>query len=277
MKPASFDLLQPINWKQALDGMKEFEEDAQILAGGQSLVAMLNMRIAKPKVLIDINTIKEENTIINSKDTIEISALYRQLELEKRKETKNDLPLIYEALPYIGHQQHRARGTIVGSLCHADPSSELPLCFIALKGILKLNSYKNERLVKAEDFFLGPLLTSRKQNEIVTSVVIPKAKKSTGYAFNEISEKYGDFALASFAVIAEEKKIRLVVGGVCEIPTAIEWSTHDLKELKDLLNDFAWDLETITDQYTSARYKRDLIRHTGLNTIKSAIDRIILN
>ena len=277
MKPASFDLLQPINWKQALDGMKEFEEDAQILAGGQSLVAMLNMRIAKPKVLIDINTIKEENTIISSKDTIEISALYRQLELEKRKETKNDLPLIYEALPYIGHQQHRSRGTIVGSLCHADPSSELPLCFIALKGILKLNSYKNERLVKAEDFFLGPLLTSRKQNEIVTSVVIPKAKKSTGYAFNEISEKYGDFALASFAVIAEEKKIRLVVGGVCEIPTAIEWSTHDLKELKDLLNDFAWNLETISDQYTSARYKRDLIRHTGLNTIKSAIDRIILN
>lgn len=277
MKPASFDLLQPINWKQALEGMREFEEDAQVLAGGQSLVAMLNMRIAKPKILIDINTIKEENTIISSKDTIEISALYRQLELEKRKETKNDLPLIYEALPYIGQQQHRARGTIVGSLCHADPSSELPLCFIALKGILKLNSYKNERLVKAEDFFLGPLLTSRKQNEIVTSVVIPKAKKNAGYAFNEISEKHGDFALASFAVIAEEKKIRLVVGGVCEIPTAIEWSTHDLKELKDLLNDFAWDLETITDQYTSARYKRDLIRHTGLNTIKSAIDRIILN
>jgi len=277
MKPASFDLLQPINWKQALDGMREFEEDAQVLAGGQSLVAMLNMRIAKPKILIDINTIKEANTIISSKDTIEISALYRQLELEKRKETKNDLPLIYEALPYIGQQQHRARGTIVGSLCHADPSSELPLCFIALKGILKLNSYKNERLVKAEDFFLGPLLTSRKQNEIVTSVVIPKAKKNAGYAFNEISEKHGDFALASFAVIAEEKKIRLVVGGVCEIPTAIEWSTHDLKELKDLLNDFAWDLETITDQYTSARYKRDLIRHTGLNTIKSAIDRIILN
>ena len=277
MKPASFDLLQPINWKQALDGMREFEEDAQVLAGGQSLVAMLNMRIAKPKILIDINTIKEANTIISSKDTIEISALYRQLELEKRKETKNDLPLIYEALPYIGQQQHRARGTIVGSLCHADPSSELPLCFIALKGILKLNSYKNERLVKAEDFFLGPLLTSRKQNEIVTSVVIPKAKKNAGYAFNEISEKHGDFALASFAVIAEEKKIRLVVGGVCEIPTAIEWSTHDLKELKDLLNDFAWDLETITDQYTSARYKRDLIRHTGLNTIKAAIDRIILN
>ena len=277
MKPASFDLLQPINWKQALEGMREFEEDAQVLAGGQSLVAMLNMRIAKPKILIDINTIKEANTIISSKDTIEISALYRQLELEKRKETKNDLPLIYEALPYIGQQQHRARGTIVGSLCHADPSSELPLCFIALKGILKLNSYKNERLVKAEDFFLGPLLTSRKQNEIVTSVVIPKAKKNAGYAFNEISEKHGDFALASFAVIAEEKKIRLVVGGVCEIPTAIEWSTHDLKELKDLLNDFAWDLETITDQYTSARYKRDLIRHTGLNTIKSAIDRIILN
>jgi len=78
-------------------------------------------------------------------------------------------------------------------------------------------------------------------------------------------------------VIAEEKKIRLVVGGVCEIPTAIEWSTHDLTELKDLLNDFAWDLETISDQYTSARYKRDLIRYTGLNTIKSAIDRIILN
>ena len=106
MKPASFDLLQPQNWPEALNALKNYGKDTMILAGGQSLIAMMNMRIAKPKVLIDINTIKDDFGLIDHKDTIEIGPLYRQLELEKRHKTKKDLPLIAQCLPYIGHQQH---------------------------------------------------------------------------------------------------------------------------------------------------------------------------
>ena len=273
MKPSSFDLLQPETWYEALEGLNRYGEDSQILAGGQSLIAMLNMRIAKPKILIDINSIKNDVPIINNKFDIEISALYRQIELEKRIETKEEFPLLFECLPYVGHQQHRARGTVVGSLCHADPSSEIPLCFIALQGKLKLSSVFSQRIVNAEDFFLGPLLTSRKSNEIIKSIIIPKSKKNTGYAFKEISEKYGDFAMASFAVIAGENFIRFVVGGVSEKMTSIEWSTTDLNQIEHSLNDFAWDLNTKNDQYSTDRYKRDIVREIGLKTIKTALYR----
>ena len=273
MKPSSFDLLQPETWHEALEGLNRYGEDSQILAGGQSLIAMLNMRIAKPKILIDINSIKNDVRIINNKFDIEISALYRQIELEKRIETKEEFPLLFECLPYVGHQQHRARGTVVGSLCHADPSSEIPLCFIALQGKLKLSSVFSQRIVNAEDFFLGPLLTSRKSNEIIKSIIIPKSKKNTGYAFKEISEKYGDFAMASFAVIAGENFIRFVVGGVSEKMTSIEWSTTDLNQIEHSLNDFAWDLNTTNDQYSTDRYKRDIVREIGLKTIKTALYR----
>jgi 2-furoyl-CoA dehydrogenase FAD binding subunit len=253
--------------------LQEYGEDAQILAGGQSLIAMLNMRIAKPKVLIDINSIEDDVPLIDNKTNIEISALFRQLQLENRIKTKEDLPLISECLPYIGHQQHRARGTIIGSLCHADPSSELPLCFIALKGQLKLNSLSTQRIINAEDFFLGPLLNSRNHNEVVKSVIIPKAKEQTGYAFKEISEKHGDFALASFAAIASHNNVRFVVGGVSDKITARDWITDDLNEIESLVNDFAWDIDTATDQYTTDRYKRDIIRNLGFETIKTAINR----
>ena len=277
MKPSSFDLIRPENWGEALKVLKEYGDDAQIIAGGQSLIAMLNMRIAKPSILIDINSIKDGHRLISHNDTIEISALYTQLNLETRIETKEDLPLIAEALPYIGHQQHRARGTIVGSICHSDPSSELPLCILALKGVIKLNSFKGKRGVKAKDFFLGPLLNSKRQDEIVESVLIPKAQKFTGYAFNEISEKHGDFALASFAAIVNENNTRLAVGGVCEKPVVREWENTNIKDLSDLINEFAWDLEIISDQHSTDKYKRELIRNIGIETIRTAKRRLSIS
>ena len=277
MKPSSFDLIRTESWGEAINVLKEYGDDAQIIAGGQSLIAMLNMRIARPSILIDINSIEDGHRLISHNDTIEISALYTQLNLETRIETKEDLPLIAEALPYIGHQQHRARGTIVGSICHSDPSSELPLCILALQGVLNLNSFKGKRVVKAKDFFLGPLLNSKRQDEIVESVLIPKAQRFTGYAFNEISEKHGDFALASFAAIVNENNTRLAVGGVCEKPVVREWENTNIKDLSDLINEFAWDLEIISDQHSTDKYKRELIRNIGIETIRTAKRRLSIS
>ena len=277
MKPSSFDLIRTESWGEAINVLKEYGDDAQIIAGGQSLIAMLNMRIARPSILIDINSIEDGHRLISHNNTIEIGASYTQLNLETRIETKEDLPLIAEALPYIGHQQHRARGTIVGSICHSDPSSELPLCILALQGVLNLNSFKGKRVVKAKDFFLGPLLNSKRQDEIVESVLIPKAQKFTGYAFNEVSEKHGDFALASFAAIVNENNTRLAVGGVCEKPVVREWENTNIRDLSDLINEFAWDLEIISDQHSTDKYKRELIRNIGIETIKTAKRRISIS
>ena len=274
MKPPSFDYVQPETINETLTILEYYRDEAQILAGGQSLVSMLNMRLIKPKVLVDINFIKDTAYFNLTNQSICIGPNYRQLDIEMRKETKLDSPLIYQAIPYVGHVQHRARGTIVGSICHGDPTSELPLCFLALKGKITLNSKNNVRKVKADDFYLGPLLTAKESNELATEIELPVSKKDTGYAFDEVSEKFGDFAIASFACVSNKDIIRFAVGGVSDRPIAIEWDNVNNIDLNEKLNEFAWTLDIEDNQHTSARYKRDLIRNCGLKTILKSLKNI---
>ena len=275
MKPPPFNYCQPKNIDEVLSILNEFGDDAQILAGGQSILPMLNMRLIKPKIIIDINFIKDTSYIISKNKAIFIGPTYRQLDLEKRENSKIDLPLIFEAMPYIGHVQHRARGTIIGSICHGDPTSELPLCFLALEGKITLRSKFRKRQVNAIDFYMGPLITSRQSNELATEIEFPIRKKDTGYAFKETSEKFGDFAIASFAAITSKDKIRFAVGGVSYKPVVIEWKNNSNINLADKLNEFAWNIDISDNQHTSAIYKRDLIRKIGLWTINKSIERSI--
>ena len=274
MKPPPFDYIQPKTINETLNILEHYGDEAQIIAGGQSLVSMLNMRLIKPKVLVDINFIEDTTYLNLINQSICIGPNYRQLDIEKRIETKFDLPLIYQAIPYVGHVQHRARGTVIGSICHADPTSELPLCFLALKGQITLKSKNNIRKVKAEDFYLGPLLTVKESNEMATELELPVSKKNTGYAFDEISEKFGDFAIASFACVSNKDTIRFAVGGVSDRPIAIEWKNVISIDLKEKLNEFAWSIDIEDNQHTSARYKRDLIRDCGLLTILKSLKNI---
>ena len=169
--------------------------------------------------------------------------------------------------------QHRARGTVIGSICHGDPTSELPLCFLALKGKITLRNKFRERKVNASEFYLGPLITLREPNEIATEIEFPISQKKTGYAFEEISEKFGDFAIASFAAITNKDKIRFAVGGVSDKPIAIEWENKKNINLEDKLNEFSWSIDIFDNQHTSEKYKRDLLRKIGLKTINKAIER----
>lgn len=274
MKPAPFDLVIAESWEEALDEVAQCGPEAQILAGGQSLVAMLNMRLARPSVLIDINRIPNADRLERGRDSVRVGATTRQRNLEQWSECDAVLPLLAEALPHIGHVQTRARGTVCGSLCHADPSSELPLCLVALEGeVVLAKADKRQRTVVARDFFLGPLTTARQPDEIVIGAIYPTAKPGEGYAFSEIAERHGDFALAGFAAVAGQDFIRLAVGGVADRPVTRTWPTIDPDHLEDALNDFAWDLETVDDPHATARYRRDLVRYQGMETIRLALAR----
>ena len=254
--------------------LNEFGNKAQILAGGQSLISMMNMRIVNPEIIIDINFLKDVISIDEKEDAIVIGPLYKQLELENWYNLKNKLPLIDQAIQYVGHIQHRARGTVIGSICHGDPTSELPLCFLALNGKIHLKSKKGDRSISADDFYLGPLLTSKNSNEIAIKLELPVRKDNVGYAFDEVSEKYSDYAISSFAVVSDNNKIRFALGGIPSKPTVIEWDVNDFKFIDDLLNDFAWTLDLEDDQHASALYKRDLVRKVGKKTILNSINNI---
>ena len=275
MKPCNFEYAKCFTISDVTQILNEFGDKAQILAGGQSLVSMLNMRIVNPEIIVDINFLEDIISIEEKDDTIVIGPLYRQLELENWISLKTKLPLIDQAIHYVGHIQHRARGTVIGSICHGDPTSELPLCFLALNGKIHLRSKKGERTISADDFYLGPLLTLKNSNELAIKLELPIRKENVGYAFDEVSEKYSDYAISSFAVVSDNNKIRFALGGIPSKPTVIEWDMKNFKFIDDLLNDFAWMLNLEDDQHASAIYKRELIRKVGKKTIINSINNII--
>jgi len=273
MKPPPFDLVVAESWDEALAATAEAGADAQVLAGGQSLMAMLNMRLARPEVLVDINRIPGADAIEVADGGIRIGATARQRTLELRPGTADHLPLVAEALPHVGHVQTRARGTVCGSLCHADPSAELPLCLLALEGSVELAGRRTRRTVAAEDFFAGVLTTARREDEIAVAARYPAARPGHGYAFAEISERHGDFALAAFAAVAGPGFVRLAVGAAADRPVARTWREIGTDALADALNDFAWDLGCHDDAHATARYRRDMVRRVGLRTIETALVR----
>lgn len=274
MKPAPFDFIAAQDWPEALESIAEYGDEASVIAGGQSLMAMLNMRLAKPSVLIDINSIKPAYEVQRDRDSVRFGAAVRQAALELGGNSADAHPLLSEAIKHVGHVQTRARGTICGSICHADPSSELPLCLVASAGTVELATKYTRREIAAVDFFRGPLTTMRRPDEIMVSVKFPKAQPGQAHAFKEIAERHGDFALASFAAIVSRGKTRLAVGAAADRPVARDWPTDSLSDLQDALNDFAWDLGGNEDHHASARYRRSLVRTVGLETIRAAQQRL---
>ncbi len=176
------------------------------------------------------------------------------------------MPLLAQAIPWIGHFQTRNRGTVCGSLAHADPSSELPLCLITLGGELVLESAKGRRVVAAENFFQGILTTARRADELVTEARFPLGQANTSYRFNEIAMRHGDFAIVSLAAVVGANEARLGVGGVADRPVVRNFAVGS--ELPAALNEMAWTLEAQDDVQASASYRRQLVRELGLRLIK---------
>lgn len=261
MKPAAFDYVRAQSVDEVLAVLASEGGDARILAGGQSLMAMLNMRLAKPKVLVDIMRLVDLAAIERQPKGVRIGAGVRQATLLNWPDLSKDLPLIALALPWTGHEQTRSRGTVCGSLAHADPSAELPLTLMALGGEIHLRSVKKRRAVKARDFFSGMMATARQDDELIEAVTFPR---ETGRcAFREIARRHGDFAIVACAAMKTVNGVRIAVGGVADTPQVRDWTDLDGSALDDALNEFAYDLDARDDVHASARYRRDLVRMIG--------------
>ena len=270
MKPPAFDYLRPETPDEALAALAELGDDARLLAGGQSLMAMLNMRLVEAALLIDISGLAALGDLRRDGEALAIGASVTQAALEQRAGLAEDVPLLALALPWIGHYQTRNRGTVCGSIAHADPSAELPLALVALGGEVVLRSARGRRRLAADDFFLGPLSTARQPDEMVEAVRFPCRRAGTGYAFREMAQRHGDFALCAVAAVASARGLRLAVGGVADRPVARDWPLLEGDALDDALNDFAWALGGSDDPHAGAGYRRSLLRKLGRAALEEA-------
>ena len=210
MKPPRFDYLSPRSIDEALDILARHGDEAKVLAGGQSLVPLLSFRLVRPAYIVDLNDVDGFAGIRIDDGHLAIGAMTRQRAVETSPLVRERCPLLAEAMPQIGHVQIRNRGTIGGSLAHADPASELPAVVAALDGELILRSARGQRVLKAEQFFVAYLTTAAAADELLVEVRVPVAPPGTGSAFLEVSRRHGDFALVGVAAT-----LTLDEAGVC--------------------------------------------------------------
>jgi 2-furoyl-CoA dehydrogenase FAD binding subunit len=267
MKPAAFDYIRADSTEEVVELLGTYGEDARILAGGQSLMAALNMRLTQPRVLVDISRIDELSRIRVSGGILTVGAAVTQAAVEAIVRNQNDIPLLAQAFPHLGHFQTRNRGTVCGSIAHADPSAELPLCLATLGGTVTLRSRRRRRSLPAGDFFHGVLTTAREADEVVESVQFPLAKKHARYGFCEVSMRHGDFAIAAVTAVVSSRSVRLGVGGVADRPWIEDIPAQSGSDLDAALEDLVWKLGAQDDQHASARYRRHLVRTLGRKLI----------
>lgn len=201
MKPAPFEYHAPQTLEQALDLKSQHGDEAKILAGGQSLVPAMNFRVVQPSLLIDLNKIRELGYIHEDGASFRIGAMTRERQLELDAAITDRIPLLHEAAPHIAHPQIRNRGTIGGSLVHADPAAELPVLMTALKARLKARNASGERWIDARDFFVGMFTTALEPDEILVEIQIPLMPPRTGWSFLEVAPRAGDYALMGIAAL----------------------------------------------------------------------------
>lgn len=269
MKPAAFDYVRAEHVDEALAVLAREGGDARVIAGGQSLMAMLNMRLARPRTLVDIMRLPELARIESSGGVVTVGAGVRQAALLAWPELASRLRLVSLALPWTGHAQTRSRGTVCGSIAHADPSAELPLVLQALRGEVHLRSARRRRKVAAQDFFAGMMATARADEELIEAVSFPAGESRC--AFREVARRHGDFAIVACAAVRTQQGVRVAVGGVADMPVMREFPRLDGSALDDALNGFAHALDARDDVHATARYRRDLVRAIGHDLVREVL------
>jgi len=272
MKPALFSYVRADSVDQVLDLLQQHGDEAAILAGGQSLVPMLNMRFARPGLVVDINELSALAGIERTDDALRIGALTRYVELAQSELLRAELPLIAAALPQIAHPAIRNRGTIGGSLALADPAAEMPACAVALDATVVLRSRGGERTVPAQEFVTGTYATERREDELLTEIRFPLPAADAVSSFYELSRRHGDFALAGAACHGRADggrlhMLRLVCFGVEDRPVLAERAAaaacagplddEAFARVAAALDD---DLEPVGGIHGDAAFKRQLAR-----------------
>lgn len=270
MKPGKFAYHAPTSKAEALELKARYQEDGSLLAGGQSLMPMMNMRLASPEALIDLNRIPELAYVEDRGDEVVIGAMTRHASAERDPVLAKACPLVGEALGYVGHQVIRNRGTIGGSVAHADSAAEMPCTLAALDARITVASTEGERVVAATDFFQFHFMTVLEGSEMVTAISVPRLEPGSGWAFSEISRRHSDFAVAAVAVLVRDGKTRLAFAGVAPKPLVVE--TSDPDPAADVVA--AADEVGITDDMAGSRaYRRRLIGVLARRTTEAAMAR----
>jgi len=286
MKPPKFAYACPQSVDEALTLLAQGSEGIKILAGGQSLTPLLNLRMAQVSALIDINSLRELSFIRREADALCVGALTRHRQLEVSEEIRTVLPLVARAAAEVGHLAIRNRGTIGGSLVHADPAAEWPLVAATLNAQLALRGQNKQRTVAARDFFLAPLTTTIEPDEMLCTVRFPLPSGRTTWGFQEFCRRPGDFALAAAAC-----QLALDHNGVCSSAAVAVGGAHDtplyLAECEKILNGCRGEEEAITeaadtaanlvdppsDVHGSSEFRRKMVRVLVARALKEAWKR----
>ena len=218
MKPAPFDYVAPTNLEDALGLVGE---EAKALAGGQSLVPLLNFRLARPRLLVDLNKVAGLGAIRRSGGSLFIGALVRQAAVERSRLIAETWPLLTRAIRFVGHPQTRTRGTVGGSVVHADPAAELPCVLATLGARYHLRSRRGSRTLTSDELFVGALQTSLEPDELLVEIEVPAPPLGARSAFVEYARTHGDFALAGVALLASEEETRIGLLGVAPTPVVV--------------------------------------------------------
>ena len=287
MKAASFEYLRAVSIEEAAALLREHGEGAKLLAGGQSLIPMMAMRLVRPALLVDIGEIAALRHVSIQGSEARIGAGTRQGALERDAPLLERVPLLGQALAWVAHAQIRNRGTIGGSLAHADPAAELPLVAQTLGATLVLRSTRGSRQIAAADFFTGPMTTALAADECLEEIRLPLSNGAdAGSSFTELSIRHGDYALvAAAALVALEKggrcrRASFGIGGAGPVPLAFPALAASLvgQRLDDGLieavaNEAARATDPWTDLHASAQYRRHLAGVLAARALREARDR----
>jgi CO/xanthine dehydrogenase FAD-binding subunit len=276
MKPPAFDYLRVETLDEALAVLADSDLDARILAGGQSLLPLLNMRLARPKTLVDVTRLPGLQAATwrteDGNQLLEIGALVKQRQLERFTGGEPRTQIFHQALVHIGHPQTRNMGTIGGSLAHADPSAELPLLFTAVGGTAYVQSVRGERQIAAEDLFQSYFTTTLEPDEMLTKTVWRLPGTRTGAAFKEFRRRHGDFALVVAACVLDldgerrVRQVRLGIGGVAEKPLLVQEARQVIGEAvtaeraESIAQTVAEQFNLADDVQASAAYRQQLAK-----------------
>jgi CO/xanthine dehydrogenase FAD-binding subunit len=274
----------PTTIAEAVDLLAEHEDEASVLAGGQSLIPLMALRLARPAVLIDINGLSELSLVAATDGRVTIGAMTREYVAEDSATVGDTVPLLAAALPLIGHEAIRSRGTIGGSMAHADPAAELPAVALALDAEFVVRGRAGERVVPAADWFEGYLATSRRPDELLTEVRFPAAAPGTGVAFLEVARRHGDFAIVGLAVsltLADGviSDARLAFAGVSDVPVRVA-EAEDLlageRPSAELFAEAAWvataGLDPPADLNGSSEYRKQVAAALVRRGLQEAAD-----
>jgi len=287
VKPAPFEYFRPASLDEALSLLAEHGADAKPLAGGQSLIPAMNFRLAAPSVLVDLNGIAALSYIHDDSGDVRIGGMTRQRMVERSTLVSERVPLVADTMPHIAHPAIRNRGTVGGSLAHADPAAELPAVMLALKARLMVSSQSDTREVEADDFFVGLFATAVQPGELLTEIRIPAPAKRSGFAFQEISRRHGDFALVGVAAVVQldekghcaDARIALLsvgdrpmlAGQAAKALVGQRPSDESIRAAADAAA--TRDIDPSGDIHASARYRRQLANVLTRRVLARAFER----